>query len=50
MTTELVDLLNVLSLLSKLEGRQADLLEKVMSAPVITRDDLAHEGIVRDHP
>lgn len=49
-TTELLDLLNVLSLLSKLEGRQADLLEKVMSAPVITRSNLAHEGIIRQYP
>jgi hypothetical protein len=49
-TTELLDLINVLVLLSDLEGRQAALLSQITSGPVITRDDLIREGLVRRSP
>lgn len=47
-TSELLDLINVLALLSELEERQAALLSQITSAPVIIREDLIREGFIRD--
>ncbi|MFE1858402.1 type ISP restriction/modification enzyme [Streptomyces anandii] len=45
-TVDLLDLLNALGLLVALEPRQARLLDAVSSGPLITTDDLRHEGIL----
>ncbi len=45
-TTELLDLLNVLGLLVDLEPVQAGLLERVLSGPLITTDDLLVAGVL----
>ncbi len=39
-TTDLLDLLNVLGLLVEFEAAQADLLDRICDAPLITRDEL----------
>jgi hypothetical protein len=39
-TTELLNVLNVLGLLVKLEPKQADLLKRVCAGPTISADDL----------
>jgi hypothetical protein len=43
-TTELIDLLNVLTWLVDLEPRQATLLETICAGPTISRDDLCDAG------
>lgn len=43
-TTELINLLNVLGLLVDLEPRQAEILEKICSGPLISADELASTG------
>jgi hypothetical protein len=43
-TTELINVLNVLALLVELEPLQAELLEKVCSGPLISRDELQLAG------
>jgi hypothetical protein len=45
-TVDLLDLINALGLLIALEPRQARLLDAVSSGPLITTDDLRHEGIL----
>ena len=45
-TSDLLDLLNVLTLLVEIEPEQADLLEDVMSGPRITVDDLTDAGVL----
>lgn len=45
-TTELLDLLNVLGLLAELEPVQAELLERVLSGPLIATDDLLVAGVL----
>lgn len=44
-TTELIDLLTVLTRLVDLEAEQAQLLEDVLAGPVLTMDALATEGV-----
>jgi len=44
-TTELIDLLNVLTWLVDLEPRQATLLETICAGPTISRDDLCDAGV-----
>lgn len=48
-TTELLDLINVLGLLSGLEERQAALLSRITSGPLITRSNLIREGLIREY-
>jgi len=43
-TTELINVLNVLALLVGIEPLQADLLDKICSGPLITRDELQQAG------
>ena len=45
-TTDLLDLLNVLTLVVGCEPAQADLLDRVMAAPRITVSDLAEDGVL----
>ncbi len=45
-TLDLLELINALGLLVALEPRQARLLDAVSSGPLITTDDLRHEGIL----
>jgi hypothetical protein len=47
-TTELLDQINVLTMLVELEPAQAEVLDKVVSGPLITVDDLTHAGIGAD--
>jgi hypothetical protein len=47
-TTELLELIDVLVLLSDLDGRQAALLSQITSGPVITRGGLIREGVIRE--
>ena len=51
-TTELLEMLNVLTLLTDLEAEQAELLEQVVNGPLITVDDLTEAGVlpVKDRP
>lgn len=49
-TTELLDLINILGILSDLEEHQAALLTQITSGPVITRKDLVREGVIREYP
>jgi Type ISP C-terminal specificity domain/N-6 DNA Methylase len=44
-TIELIDLLTVLTRLVELEPAQAKLLEKILTGPVATRDELAKRGV-----
>jgi hypothetical protein len=44
-TSELLETLNVLTLLIDLEPTQAALLERIMSGPLITLDDLVRSGV-----
>ncbi|QKV79532.1 type ISP restriction/modification enzyme [Amycolatopsis sp. Hca4] len=46
MTTELLELLNVLELCVALEPRQAALLDEIMAGPLLTVDDLTEAGIL----
>ncbi|GAB3886653.1 hypothetical protein GCM10029964_051290 [Kibdelosporangium lantanae] len=46
MTTELLDLLNVLTLCVALEPRQEDLLDRILDGPLITVDDLTAAAIL----
>ena len=46
-TTELINLLNVLGLLIKLEPVQAEVLDKIRGGPLIAEDELLAKGIVR---
>ena len=43
-TTDLLDLLNVLGRLIALESAQADLLERICAAHLITEEQLEHAG------
>ncbi len=43
-TTELITLLNVLGLLVESEGKQAELLERILGGPLVTRDELLAAG------
>ncbi|PYP82398.1 MAG: DNA methyltransferase [Candidatus Angelobacter sp. Gp1-AA117] len=43
-TTELINVLNVLALLVELEPKQAELLEKICTGPLISHDDLRLAG------
>lgn len=45
-TTELLKVLNVVSLLSQLDSHQRLLLEKICSAPLITNDELKSSGVL----
>ena len=45
-TTDLLDLLNVLTLVVELEPAQADLLDRVMAGPRVTVDDLTTAGVL----
>jgi Type ISP C-terminal specificity domain/N-6 DNA Methylase len=47
-TTDLLEVLNILSLLTQLESHQRDLLAAIISAPVITYDELKHSAAVTD--
>ena len=53
-TTELLEVLNVLTLLRDLESTQRELLEDVLAGPVVTVEDLVAEGVLpvgsRPHP
>ncbi len=44
-TTELLETLNVLTLLIDLEPAQADLLQRILDGPLITVDDLVRGGV-----
>jgi hypothetical protein len=44
-TTELVDLLTVLTRLVELEPAQADVLDRIAAGPVHTLDSLQHAGV-----
>lgn len=44
-TTEFVDLLTVLTRLVELEPAQADVLERILAAPLLTMDDLRAAGV-----
>ncbi|ONM49578.1 type ISP restriction/modification enzyme [Nocardia donostiensis] len=44
-TSELLDLLSVLGRLVELEPRQADLLDKILQGPLLTRTELATMGV-----
>lgn len=46
MTTELLELLNVLSRCVELEPRQEDLLDRIANGPLITIDDLVESGVL----
>lgn len=53
-TSELIDLLTVLTRLTELEGAQADLLARILDGPVLTAHDLQAKGVQwpqddRDH-
>lgn len=43
-TTELLDLINVLGLIVKLEPQQGDVLERIMGGELLTVDELAEQG------
>ena len=45
-TSDLLDLLNVLTLLVEMEPAQADLLDRVMSGPRVTVEDLTTTGVL----
>jgi hypothetical protein len=45
-TSDLIDLLNVLGRLVKLEPRQADLLARICAGPLLRADDLAGSGAI----
>ena len=45
-TTELLELINVLTLLVDVEPAQADLLNRVMAAPLVTVEDLTTAGVL----
>lgn len=45
-TTDLLDLLNVLTLLVDLEPKQAELLDRVCGGPLITEAELKVEGVI----
>jgi hypothetical protein len=45
-TVELLDLINVLSLLVAMEPEQGKLLKAVMAGPLITADDLTAQGVL----
>ena len=49
-TTDLLDLLNVLGRLVQLEPSQADLLDRVCAARLITVDDLRTAGVIAVEP
>jgi Type ISP C-terminal specificity domain/N-6 DNA Methylase len=49
-TTELINLLNVLGLLVELEPKQAELLDKVCSGPLISGDELSAAGALELPP
>jgi hypothetical protein len=50
-TTELLDVLNVLSMLVDLEPKQADLLDRICAGPLISEEDLnAARALVVDAP
>jgi hypothetical protein len=49
-TTELIDLLNMLTMLVELEPAQVALLARVMDGPLITVDDLALAGVGTERP
>jgi hypothetical protein len=44
-TIEFIDLLTVLTRLVELEPKQADLLERVLAGPIVTKEDLAARGV-----
>jgi hypothetical protein len=44
-TSELLEMLNVLTLLVDLEPAQANLLDRIVSGPLITVDDLVRGGV-----
>jgi hypothetical protein len=46
MTTELLDLLNVLELCAALTPKQDELLAKIVSGPLVTIDDLVSSGVI----
>jgi len=46
-TTDLLNVLNVLGLLVELEPKQADLLEKICSGPLISGDELDASGALQ---
>ncbi|RYG99595.1 MAG: hypothetical protein EON58_03385 [Alphaproteobacteria bacterium] len=49
-TTDLLDLLNVLTLLVDLEPQQAKLLDKVCDGPLISETELQAEGAIGASP
>jgi Type ISP C-terminal specificity domain/N-6 DNA Methylase len=44
-TVELIDLLTVLTRLVELEPAQADLLDRILAGPILTKDELAERGV-----
>jgi len=44
-TVELIDLLTVLTRLVELEPAQADLLDRILAGPVLTKDEFAEKGV-----
>lgn len=46
MTTELLELLNVLGRCVELEPRQEELLDQIMRGPLVTVDDLTAAGVL----
>jgi len=49
-TTELLELLSVLTLLVDLEPAQAELLERIMAGPIVTVDDFVVAGVGGERP
>ena len=44
-TVELIDLLTVLTRLVELEPAQADLFDRILAGPILTKDELAEKGV-----
>ena len=44
-TVELINLLTVLTRLVELEPAQADLLDRILAGPILTKDELAEKGV-----
>jgi hypothetical protein len=49
-TTELLNVLHVLTVLVRLEPQQADLLQRILAGPLFTRAELAEAGAFADNP
>jgi len=47
-TSDLIDLLNVLGCLTRLEPAQAKLLERICDGPLIPLDDLREAGLIEE--